>query len=627
MAQSDQSLNAIAGALRVAMEQHQAGRFAEAEGSYRQVLAIDPDHAVAHDNLGHVLIALGRGNDAESHYRRALRLGHASYVTYNNLGNVLQHSGRTDEAVHSYRRALALHTGTPDVHLNLAIALQRLGRLAEAEDSYRNALAIDPNIARAHNDLGALLTGLRRIDEAEICYRRALEVEPRFAEAHDNLGYLIGYTARLHEAIQHFRDALALKPDFVKAYDHLLFSLNYVPGLGPAEIYAEHREFNRRFCQNTDIRPHRNRPRPERRLRVGYVSGDFCSHAVAMFIEPVLARHDEMQFEILCYYNSTRSDAATQRLRSHAHHWREVESLGDDAFADLVRADEIDILVDLSGHTERNRLTAFARKPAPVQATWLGYLNTTGLDAMDYRICDPRACPDGLLEAYHSEKLVRLPDSQWCYGPPADCPEVNPLPSAGSGVVTFGAFTSPPKTGLPVIELWSRLLARVPKSRLLVQIGGVDSIPNGYAELFWRNGIARERADFVSAKPLRDYLALRHAVDIVLDTFPCTGGTTSCDSLWMGVPVITLVGDTAYSRGGASLLHAVGLGELIARSPEEFLEIGTRLACNTPRLAAMRAGLRERMRHSPLVDSAQFTRNLEKAYRDMWRAWCAAQPS
>ncbi len=603
-----------------AIEHHQAGRLAEAERGYRQVLALNPDHPDAHNNLGHVLLALGRIDKAEYHYRRTLELGPGSVVTHNNLGNVQFRTGRIDEAVHSYRRALELSSGIAEIHNNLAIALCKLERLGEAEQSYRKALSINPGSASTHNDLGALLAGLRRVPEAENCYRRALALAPGFAEAHDNLGYLLGYAGRLDEAVQHFREALRLKPNFVNAFDHLVFSLNYVPGIGAAEIYAEHREFNRRFCQGVSIQPHRNSPDPQRRLRVGYVSGDFRNHAVAFFIEPVLAKHDRERFEIFCYYNLSRSDAVTQRLRGYADHWREVEALDDDALAERVRADEIDILVDLSGHTANNRLTAFARKPAPVQATWLGYLNTTGLDAMDYRITDPRASPEGLLEACHSEKLVRLPDSQWCYQPSSGCPEVNPLPSAQSGVVTFAAFTSPPKTGLPVIELWSRVLARVPRSRLLVQ--GLEVTSREYAKHFARHGIAADRIEFVSGKPLPEYLALRHSVDIVLDSFPCTGGTTSCDSLWMGVPVITLAGDTAYSGGGASLLHAVGLGELIARTPEEYLDIAARLAGDAKRLAAMRASLRGRMRSSSLMDAVRFTRNLEQCYRSMWTEWC-----
>ena len=610
---------------QLALQHQQSGRLHDAEACYRRMLALDPDNAEANDNLGHVLIALGRAGDAEHHYRRAIALNRGSHITFNNLGNVLLHSGRMEEAVHSYRQALALDPGVPDIHLNLGIALSRLGRLAEAEKSYRGALSINPDNPTAHNDLGVLLTKLGRIDEAEHSYRRALALEPGFAEAHDNLGSLVGYTARLDEAVHHYRQALALKPDFVKAHNHLLFSLNSVPGLGPAEIYAEHREFDRRFSQQIAIRPHRNDPHPERRLRIGYVSGDFRGHAVAFFVEPVLARHDGGQFEIFCYYNFSGSDAVTERLRTCAHHWRAIDSLSDDAFAELVRADQIDILVDLSGHTEGNRLTAFARKPAPVQATWLGYLNTTGLAAMDYRITDANASPEGPLDALHSEKLVRLPDSQWCYRPPAGSPDVSPPPGAASGRITFASFTSPGKIGQSTIELWARLLARVPRSRLLVQLGGLDSAPSGYAERFAQRGIAKERVDFVASMPLRDHLALHGSADIMLDTTPCSGGTTTCHALWMGVPVVTLAGETATSRGGASLLHAVGLGQLVAQTPEQYLDIAAGLAADPEHLAALRASMRQRMSTSPLMDEARFTRNLEKAYRAMWRRWCAAQ--
>jgi protein O-GlcNAc transferase len=576
-------------AFQLALQHQQSGRLQDAEACYRRVIALNPGHAEAHNNLGNVLNALGRTLEAEPHYRRTLEL-------------------RPDAAA---------------VHDNLGKVLSTLGRNEEAERSIRRALELQPDYAEAHNDLGQLLQqrGLR--EEAEQSYRKAAALKPALAAAHFNIGNLLFSYGRTEEAERSYREALALDPGHAETHRNLVFLLNYVPGKRPAEIYAEHRSFAARFCPPPDSLPHLNTPDAGRKLRIGYVSGDFRDHALAFFIEPVLARHDRKSFEIFCYSNYGRADAVTGRLKSVADHWREVSALNDAALATLVRDDAIDILVDLSGHTLHNRLLAFARKPAPVQATWLGYLNTTGLEAMDYRITDAQASPPGPLDALHSEKLVRLPDSQWCYRPPAGCPAVSPPPSASSGRITFAAFTNLSKIGQPTIELWARLLARVPGSQLLVVSAILASVPDAYVERFTRHGIAPERLRLAGTMPFTDYLALHGSADIVLDTFPYSGGTTTCHSLWMGVPVVSLTGETTTSRGGASLLHAIGLPELVAQTPEQYLEIAAALAADPRRLAALRAGMRARMAASPLMDEVRFTRNLEQAYRSMWRAWCA----
>lgn len=290
--------------------------------------------------------------------------------------------------------------------------------------------------------------------------------------------------------------------------------------------------------------------------------------------------------------------------------------------AQLVRDDGIDVLVDLSGHTAHNRLLAFARKAAPVQVTWLGYLNTTGLEAMDYRITDAHASPPGLLDNCHTEALARLPDSQWCYRPPEDCPDVTPAPTVSTGTFTFAVFTTPPKITDAMIELWSRLLARVPGSRLVVLCAILGSIPAQFRARFVNGGIPNERLQLLGSKSFKDYLAMHGIVDLMLDTFPYSGGTTTCHALWMGVPVVTLAGGTATSRGGASLLHAVGLSDLVAHGPEQYVNTAAGLAHDRDRLTELRRALRARMARSPLTDSVRFTANLEAAYRAMWDTWC-----
>jgi predicted O-linked N-acetylglucosamine transferase (SPINDLY family) len=395
-----------------------------------------------------------------------------------------------------------------------------------------------------------------------------------------------------------------------------------MPGRSAKEIYAEHREFARRYGQPVESTPHANAKDVNRRLRIGYISGDFRDHSVAFFIESVLERHNRKAFEVFCYYNFMHADSVTERLKARADHWRDVAALNDDDLVSLIRSDVIDILIDLSGHTAHNRLLALARKPAPVQVTWLGYLNTTGLDAMDYRITDAHASPEALFDDVHTEELIRLPGSQWCYRPHKDSPGIVPPPSIKSGFITFGAFTNLAKIGQPVIDLWSRLLEKMPESRLLIVGRGLGTVGDDFLSRFARNGLAVERISLREFGPFEEYLSLHDTVDIVLDTFPFTGGTTSCHALWMGVPIVTIVGDTPASRGGASILNTIGLGEFVAQTAQQYLDVAANLASNPGRLAELRATMRERMAASPLMDETRFTRHLEKAFRSMWRTWC-----
>jgi len=363
---------------------------------------------------------------------------------------------------------------------------------------------------------------------------------------------------------------------------------------------------------------------PERRLRIGYVSGDFRDHSVSLFIEPILAWHARGAFEVVCYSNLSRPDEVTQRLRTYAAHWREVHALGDEALANLIREDAIDILVDLSGHSANNRLLAFGRKPAPVQVTYLGYPGTTGLAAMDYRLTDTVVDPAGDGDRWYSERLIRLPDTMWCYRPHEALSEVMPAPALSKGYVTFGSLNHCAKLNPQLFALWARLLARLPESRLIV-----TSIPAGNAQAslkacFAAAGVDPGRLEIRDRVPRDQFNALVLQIDIALDSFPYGGTTTTCDALWKCIPVVSLSGDTTASRSGASLLNAVGLGELVAPTAEAYLEIAAGLARDPRRLADMRLALHERIRRSSLVDAERFTRNLENAYREMWRLWCSA---
>lgn len=601
------------------------GQLEEAEQSYRRAIAIDPGAAVACYNLGNVLRDLGRQDDAEQSYRRAIALRPDFAVAHYNLANLHKVLGRLEEAESGYCRALVLQPEYVEAHNNRGAVLADLGRLGEAERSYRAALAIRPGHALAHNNLGNLLRELGRHEEAERCYREAVALSPGLADAHGHHANALLDLCRLGEAEESYRRALALNPSLTQARSNLLLFLNYVPGRSREGVFAEHCEFGRVVCDASDPRPHANVPDPERKLRIGYVSGDLRVHSVAFFIEPVLARHNHGEFEISCYYNFPRSDAVTERLKNHVDHWRDAHALSDEALANLIRHDGIDILVDLSGHTANNRLAVFGRKPAPVQATYLGYPATTGLAEMDYRITDAVADPEHEGGRFHSERLVRLPHPMWCYQPDESLPAVAPSPAATSGKVTFGSFNYFAKLNTEVIALWVRLLTRLPDARLIVtRIPGAQT-ERAFRRWFEHAGLAPQRVELHGILPRAQFSELFARVDIALDPFPYAGTTTTCDAMWMGIPVITFAVATSASRSGASLLRAVGLGNLVANSPEEYLNIARKLANDVDTRAALRCSLRERMLRSPLMDAKRFTKNLEAAYRSIWREWCAAQ--
>jgi protein O-GlcNAc transferase len=603
----------------------EAGALSAAEAAFRKALSIAPRHWEAHNNLGLLLHRVGRTGDAVQSLRSALDLQPRSPEVLKNLGMALRSHGRPEEAVQAYRAALELSPGDPGILTNLGNALGDLSRNAEAIACFEAALKVAPDYADALYNWGALEMGAARFLDAADKFRAALSADPHLADAEGGLASVLHDLGRIDEAIAAGRRALELDPGNARVHSQLLFSLLHSSSHSPRQVFDEHLEWGRRHAANlSPKRPvHSNAREPERRLRVGYVSGDFRHHSVAQFIEPVLGRHDRSRFEVFCYYCAPHADDVTERLRRRADAWRDIAFLKDDAVADLVRDDRIDILVDLSGHTRFNRLLVFAQRPAPVQVTWIGYLCTTGLDAMGYRISDGRATPEGPYDSLHTEHVVRLPDSLWCYQPPADCPAVGAPPSVREGrAATFGAFFSLAKIGPAVLALWRVLLERLPESRLLVVGLGLESVRGEYLARLAAAGIAPERVDLRGFQSFHDYLAIHENVDMMLDTFPYAGATTTCHALWMGVPVVSLAGDSYVSRVGASVLGAIGLGELLAETPEEYVEKARALAGDPARLSQLRSGMRARMSVSPLMDATRFTINLECAYRAMWRDWC-----
>jgi predicted O-linked N-acetylglucosamine transferase (SPINDLY family) len=604
---------------------NQAGRLQEAAASFQNAVRFQPDLAEARNNLGLALAAGGRLEDAITCYREVLRTRPELPEPYYNLGNAYLAQGRLPEAIASYEQALRLRPQYAEVHSNLGNVLRGSGRLDEAVTHCREALRLQPDLPEAHNNLGNALRDQNRLDEAIACYQAALRLRPAFAEVHYNLGVALTERGELPEAETCLREAVRLQPGDLEIHSRLLFNLNYNPELTPADLFAEHRRWAE-VCGTGPTPVFAKRADPHRRLRIGYVSPDLHAHPVASFVEPFLRHQDAAQFEVFCYADVPRPDVTTERLRSLAHVWRHTWAIPDAQLMETIRADSIDILVDLAGHTPYNRLPVFAWKPAPIQITYLGYPNTSGHPALDYRLTDPVADPPGE-PVCHSEELWRLPGCFCCHLPREDAPAVMPLPARSTGYVTFGSVHGLAKMNARVLDLWARLLAALPTARLLLfrhsLIGvGAERI---LAE-FQQRGVLRTRIGLRNQRPRPGpggHLSVYGDMDVALDTFPVSGHTTTCEAVWMGVPVLTLWCDRYAGRVTSSLLTQVGLEEWIARTPDEFVERGVRLATDLDGLAALRSSLRERMAASPLCDGPAFTHGLEQAYREMWRRWCA----
>jgi len=600
------------------------GKPDEAVACYRRALELKPDFIEARYHLGHALQKQGQFDEAATSFRRVLQLRPEFVDALMGLGDVLRMQGRLDEATTCFRRAVALAPNSAEAHHNLGVVLQEQLRPDEAAACCRRALQLQPALADAHMGLGHALKDQGKLDEAADCYRRALELRPQFAEAHVSLGSVAKDQGKLDEALACFRQAVRLRPDFHGAWSNELYTLLYCPGYDSQTLYREHCCWNERYAKPLadSIRPPVNDRSPERRLRVGYVSADFREHPLRLIASPLFAAHDHQQFEIFCYADVRRPDAWTARFRTWADVWREIQGLSDAQVAEQVRQDRIDVLVDLGMHMAHHRLLVFARKAAPVQVSWFAYPGTTGLTAIDYRLTDPYLDPPGTNDQDYSERSLRLPDTFWCYDPGTSEPGVSDLPALTRGAVTFGCLNNFCKVNDAVLRLWGRVLRAVDGSRL-VMMAPAGSARQRVLELLAEEGIAAERVSLVGYQPRASYLAVYQEIDIGLDTFPYSGHTTSLDSYWMGVPVVTLVGPTVVGRAGPSQLANLGLTDLVAESPEQFVGIAVQLASELGRLAELRATLRQRMQQSPLMDGAAFARNVEAAYRDMWRTWCS----
>lgn len=637
------------------------GRLDEALEAYRRTLACDPQMPDAHNNLGNVLQKLKRNEEALAAYEQAIALRPQNAGYRLNRGDALRELDRLDEALATYEEVLRIDPQMVEAYTNLSLVLHLLGRYEESVSASQRAIALKPDSSKACQNMGHALRQLKRHEEAVAAYRRALAIEPENPELHKDLGAALkdagqyeGALAsfrralelqpdsdvtlnllavalldsgRYDEAIETYRRGLALNPDGFYIHSNILFTLNYQAGGGSEALFAEAKAFGERAASKAEpFARHDNPPISDRRLRVGLVSGDLGEHSVGFFLQNLLENLDPDRLEVFAYATVDRKDALNERLRRAIPHWRDASQakMDDRALAQQIRADGIDILIDLAGHTAKNRLPVFAWKPAPVQVSWLGYLGTTGLAAMDYILADSWALPEGE-ESQFTETPWRLPESYICFSPPDLPVEVGALPALGKDSVTFGCFNNLNKIGEEVVACWARVLQAVPDSSLYLKSRSLGSpeVRERLAASFASFGIGTERLLLAGQfNSHEEHFRAYHQVDIALDPFPYPGITTTVEALWMGVPVLSLKGQRFISHQGETILHNAGLTQWIANDVDEYVAKAAAFANDLPALAALRAGLRPQLLASPLCDAPRFARNFEAALRGMWHRWC-----
>jgi len=597
----------------------------EAVAAYRQALALRPDFAEVHSNLGNALVDCGKVDEAAAAYRQAISLRGDVPEFHSNLGSVLLKKGRLDDAIAACRQAILLRPAYVEAHVNLANALQEANQLEPALAAYKQALALRTDLPETHNNMANVLRAMGRLDESIAAFKQALLLRPAYAEAHNNLGNAFKDAGRLDEALACYRRAEQFKGESWIA-GNFLYAAHFHPDYDARRLWEEHARWNEKYARRLARSPggHDNDRSMDRRLRIGYVSPDFRDHPVGRFLLPLLANHDHGGFEIVGYSDVRRRDAMTDVLRGYADLWQTTTGLSDEDLARQIREDRIDVLVDLTMHMNGSRLLVFARKPAPVQVTYLAYCGTTGLETIDYRLTDRYLDPPPLSQGsaleddqYYSERSVRLPRTYWCYLPPPHSPDVAEPPAIAAGYITFGCLNNFAKVSLAALSVWGEILRQVPKSLLVLHCR--PGAHRRRVEDFMKSrGVDADRLRFVDFLPTAQYLEQYQQIDIALDPFPYPGGTTTCDAVWMGVPVVTLAGQTALSRGGLSILSNVGRPELAARTKDQYVQIATGLASDLKALTEIRHRLRPMMQASPLLDAPQFARDIEQAYRWMW---------
>lgn len=603
-----------------------SGELGRAISLCRSVLKTDRNNSDAMHIWGLAEHERGNFEEAVRLLGKAVKLDPQFAPYQNSLGVALRSAGRMTAAASHYRRAIILAPGFVDAYINLANLHIATNNCSEAEMLYRRVLEITPGSTKALNGLGVALNKQERLDEAETCLRQALELQPTYLAALKNLMRVVAKQCRRQERMRLAEQIINCNAEDLEARSDLLMMHSYDLDCTADELFHQHQAFGEVVQRQYPRLVNKPVTAIARPLRIGYVSPDFHNnHPVVSFISGILHHHDQQKFDIFCYSTALQGDATSAQLQQLVTSWVDAGTFTHRQLVERISSDQIDILVDLAGHTLRNSLPIFAMKPAPIQVTWLGYPNTTGLTAIDYRITDAIADPVGEADLLHSEKLWRLAPGFLCYTPPDTVLEVALLPSLKRGYITFGSFNNLDKLSDRTVKLWSALLHHVQRSKLLLKAPQFkhESNKQKMAMRFMLHGISADRLDFRGPEEAQvDHLAKYAEMDIALDPFPYNGTTTTCEALWMGVPVITLAGERHASRVGASIMTSVGLPELVCRSTEAFLACGVRLASDMQKLAKLRLTLRNKLLESPLCDAATFTLNLEEAYQQMWISYC-----
>jgi len=607
--------------LQIAFAQHRAGRLDEAERLYRQVLQTEPKHAEALHLMG--VLAGDRGDYAAAIelIGQAIRINASSHSYHANLGQIYSNLNEPAKAEACYRLAVALK---PDSSLydNLGNALRAQNKFKEARDSYRRALELNPGYASAHRNMGDLLHIQGKYVDAITSYRQAIALQPDLAQAVANLGTTLQTQGKFAEAIDYFRKALAIEPNNPATHGNLLYALS-IQDI-PAHYLKEVSDYGLQLqAQASPYTSWSHAPLDSGQpLRVGLVSGDFREHPVSFFLENLLAHLNPAAVELIAYPTTAEEDTVSARIKPYFSAWRPIGNLNDRDAAQKIHADALHILIDLSGHTGNHRLPLFAWRPAPLQLSWLGYWASTGLAAIDYILVDPHSVPAS--EAAHfREKLWYLPHTRLCFTPPQEDIAIAPLPALNNRYVTFGCFNNPTKMGDAVVALWAKILVAVPESRLMLKAKQFSDevMAQDTLERFARHGIEAARIILAGESPRAEYLTAYNSIDIALDPFPFTGGTTSIEGLWMGVPLITRRGDRLIARQGESILQNMDLADWIADDDASYIDLAVTRAKNLHELAELRKTLRDRLLASPLCDAPRFARDFEAALAGMWREY------
>ena len=605
-------------------------RLDEGVDRFHEAIRLNPAAADIHNNLGIALTQMGKIEQAGQSFQTAVDIKNDHVEANNNLGVTLRSLGRPADAIPFFKKAIEVKPDFVEAHNNLAAAFLDTHDRKSALEAVEAALLLKPNASQLHYLRGNILRDLQEFDAGVESLRETLRLDPQNIPALTALGHALLERGDLEEAMQLLQQSADLKPD-PQMHSNILMAVNYHPAYTPAKHFAAHQNWaelhEKPFKSNW--KPHTNDRSPDRPLRIGYVSPDFRGHSVAYFLGPILEHHDHKQFEIFGYAHLASTDMDTWRLRSCIDQWREISSKSPDHIAEQIRQDKIDILIEVAGHTANNALTAFARKPAPIQINMIGFPSTTGLTAIDYRITDELCDPTGISDPFNTEKLLRMPDIFWCYQPPSHCPDIQPLPAQQNEIITFTSVNNFSKVTPDVQRVWAAVLRAVPNSKLIMQTTALagEHTKKVVTARFAEEGINSDRLEFRRSTDFPTYLKLLNDSDLTLDPFPFNGGTTTCHSLWMGAPVITMAGDRHASRMGLSMMTTIGLPEFVAHTPDQYVQIATTFAKDLPRLAQIRATMRDRLKASPLLDAPKYTRNLEAAYRRVWRQWCQSPAS